>query len=118
MGLGLSSEEALLDVHCGLGVGQLATVHVGNFDVRREFLFLGSPIDQVSAAESIAECGQLVASSEALSILKKTSNISDEILSSTGPQIIAYREAKYFDVKDKFINYEDNEKRCHYQLTY
>ena len=52
---------ATLDVHCGLGVGPLTGLHVGNVGAtiggplqvenRREYLFLGSPIDQVAKAE-------------------------------------------------------------------
>jgi len=52
---------ATLDVHCGVGVGPLTGLHVGNVGAtlggplqvenRREYLFLGSPIDQVAKAE-------------------------------------------------------------------
>ena len=52
---------ATLDVHCGLGVGPLTGLHVGNVGAtiggplqvenRREYLFLGGPIDQVAKAE-------------------------------------------------------------------
>lgn len=35
-----------LNVHCGLGVGKIANVHVGT-DYRRELIILGNPIDQV-----------------------------------------------------------------------
>jgi class 3 adenylate cyclase len=55
-----TSQKSMLNVHCGLGAGNLVGLHVGNIGVdgedpagtgqeqRREFLFLGSPIDQVS----------------------------------------------------------------------
>lgn len=51
-----SSEEAVLNVHCGLGVGHMVALHVGDYkedqeeegvELRREFLILGDPIDQV-----------------------------------------------------------------------
>ena len=52
---------ATLDVHCGLGVGPLTGLHVGNIGAtwggpmqvenRREYLFLGSSINQVAKAE-------------------------------------------------------------------
>lgn len=35
-----------LNVHCGLGVGKIANVHVGT-EYRRELIVLGNPIDQV-----------------------------------------------------------------------
>lgn len=51
-----NANEAMLNVHCGVGVGDLVGLHVGDFkedqeedgvELRREFLILGSPIDQV-----------------------------------------------------------------------
>jgi class 3 adenylate cyclase len=51
------SEKTMLNVHCGVGVGHLVGLHVGDFkedqeeegvELRREFLILGEPIDQVS----------------------------------------------------------------------
>jgi class 3 adenylate cyclase len=50
-------ENTMLNVHCGVGVGHLVGLHVGDFkedqeeegvELRREFLILGEPIDQVS----------------------------------------------------------------------
>lgn len=53
--------EAMLNVHCGIGVGRMVCLHVGDYredyddgqddnavELRREFLFLGDPINQVS----------------------------------------------------------------------
>jgi class 3 adenylate cyclase len=51
------AEKTMLNVHCGVGVGHLVGLHVGDFkedqeeegvELRREFLILGEPIDQVS----------------------------------------------------------------------
>jgi class 3 adenylate cyclase len=51
------AEMTMLNVHCGVGVGRLVGLHVGDFkedqeeegvELRREFLILGEPIDQVS----------------------------------------------------------------------
>lgn len=44
-------QVASLNVHCGVGVGKLAGVHVGDEKRRREYLILGDPIDQVSLSE-------------------------------------------------------------------
>jgi hypothetical protein len=52
----------MLNVHCGIGVGHMLGLHVGDYreddgdegqednavELRREFLFLGDPINQVS----------------------------------------------------------------------
>ncbi len=37
----------LLNLHCALGAGDVAAVHVGDNRLRREFLLVGDPIDQV-----------------------------------------------------------------------
>jgi class 3 adenylate cyclase len=48
--------DAMLNVHCGIGVGHLVGLHVGDYkedqeedgvELRREFLILGEPIEQV-----------------------------------------------------------------------
>lgn len=50
------SSAAMLNVHCGIGVGHLVGLHVGDYkeneeeeatELRREFLIMGDPIDQV-----------------------------------------------------------------------
>jgi class 3 adenylate cyclase len=46
--IGIKSIIGTLNVHCGLGAGKVATVHVGNDTARREFLLVGNPIEQVS----------------------------------------------------------------------
>lgn len=49
-------QEAILNVHCGIGAGSFVGLHVGDYkedpdeegvELRREFLVLGDPIDQV-----------------------------------------------------------------------
>jgi len=51
-----NTRQAMLNVHCGVGCGSLVGLHVGDYkegqeeegvELRREFLLLGSPIDQV-----------------------------------------------------------------------
>jgi class 3 adenylate cyclase len=53
---GRSMNEAMLNVHCGVGVGRVVGLHLRNckegqdedaVEMRREFLLLGNPIDQV-----------------------------------------------------------------------
>ena len=52
-----NASDAMLNVHCGIGMGHIVGLHVGDYkedqeeeavELRREFLILGEPIDQVS----------------------------------------------------------------------
>lgn len=70
-----------LNVHCGLGVGEMAGVHVGDNENRREYLYLGNPIRQTAYACDHAKLGEAAASKEFCAILKG-SNIFDVDLSS------------------------------------
>jgi class 3 adenylate cyclase len=59
-----SPNEAMLNVHCGIGVGHMMALHVGDYreddgdegqeenavELRREYLFLGDAINQVSVS--------------------------------------------------------------------
>ncbi len=65
-------EVAKLNVHCGLGVGDMVGVHVGNDYNRREYLVFGDPIDQVAEACDSAKLGEIRASTEALKHLNRT----------------------------------------------
>jgi len=86
-----------LNVHCGLGVGELTSVHVGNYHTRRELIVLGDPIDQVSKAEGAASLGEIVASPEALSSLRKTCHLNNmSTLTLEAPCMIACRKQQYF----------------------
>ena len=105
---------ATLDVHCGLGVGPLTGLHVGNVGAtlggplqvenRREYLFLGSPIDQVAKAEEIAQKGELVASPEAIEMLSHTCSLPDSLLSSKNPAVIALRSEFYVQPKSPCLS--------------
>lgn len=65
---------ATLNVHCAVGTGELVGVHVGN-KKRREYLFLGDPIDQVVEALSNSGLGEVVASPQAMKLLKRASEL-------------------------------------------
>ena len=76
--------DAMLSVHGGIGCGSLIGLHVGDdndqfLNARREFLFLGEPIDQVSFAEANASSGEVCASKEVIQLLKQKCCISDLI---------------------------------------
>ena len=64
-GDGQVNSEAMLNVHCGVGVGQVVGLHVRDCkdgededaeELRREFLLLGSPIDQVCFISRDSPC--------------------------------------------------------------
>jgi len=65
-----TKKKYLLNVHCGVGLGEISGLHVGD-KTRREYLILGKPIDQVSQAEGVAKLGELVASFEAVKALEE-----------------------------------------------
>jgi class 3 adenylate cyclase len=44
---GISNIVGTLNVHCGVGVGCVAAIHVGDDTYRRELLLVGDPIEQV-----------------------------------------------------------------------
>jgi class 3 adenylate cyclase/tetratricopeptide (TPR) repeat protein len=100
--------DTMLNVHCGIGCGSLVGLHVGDtinsedplLETRREFLFLGKPIDQVSLAVRKASPGEVFASPEVIRELKKTCIIPEE-LESDGPVCIAARAKTFFQQIDQ-----------------
>lgn len=51
-----------LNVHCGLGIGQMAGVHIGDDVLRREYVYLGDPISQATESCEQASLGEVVCS--------------------------------------------------------
>ena len=94
---------ATLNVHCGLGVGKMAGVHVGNEHSRREYLILGDPIDQVSEACDSAELGELRASSEALQHLNRGQPFKNQLQleKNAKSKVIASRRSVFFSKRKK-----------------
>ena len=66
-----SSPISTLNVHCGLGCGEMAGIHVGDSADRREYLYLGDPIVQAGDACDKASLGQCMASDRFSYILKR-----------------------------------------------
>jgi hypothetical protein len=88
-----------LNVHCGLGVGEMVGIHVGNNINRREYLFLGEPIDQVAEACNAAKSGELKASRQVLRYLElkeQQIHLQDKYSKSV---VIASRQTTYFHQK-------------------
>jgi class 3 adenylate cyclase len=111
-GGGNTTTEAMLNVHCGVGVGSLIGLHVGDFredpqqqqedehavELRREFLVLGDPIEQVSRAADVAKDGEVLASPEAIRALGFCCKLSDAHRDSTDPILIASRNQVFFGI--------------------
>jgi len=92
-----------LNVHCGLGVGDVAGVHVGNEYNRREYLILGSAIDQVSEACSKAALGEIRASVDAIEYLNNGIQLQERITVLDGEKsaLIASKDHVYFYTRKK-----------------
>lgn len=78
---GQGSQVATLNVHCGLGVGQIVGVHVGDDESRREYVILGDPIDQVCEAVNAASLGEVAASPQAMMTLTKACTLHESLQS-------------------------------------
>ena len=81
---GQGEPVAALNVHCGLGVGKMSGVHVGNDNSRRVYLVIGETIDQVAEACDSAKLGEIWASEEALKYLNKWQPIKYKIKCEKG----------------------------------
>ena len=90
-----------LNVHCGVGFGEVVGVHVGDKESRMEYLILGDPIEQVAEAIEVANRGEVVASPEALVILEETAILDPCILESNmdKPQVIVTKSTCFFRPK-------------------
>lgn len=92
---------SVLNVHCGLGFGEVVGVHVGDRETRMEYLILGDPIQQVVDATVVANRGEVVASPEALMLLGETADLDQRLLDadSDTPQVIATKTTCFFKPK-------------------
>lgn len=99
-----NASESMLNVHCGVGVGKLVGLHVGDYkegqeedaiELRREFLLLGEPIDQVAKAADRAADGEVLASPEALLSLGLVCDLTNDQCCAEEPVLIASRNVSY-----------------------
>lgn len=98
------TQVATLNVHCGLGFGEVVGVHVGDRESRMEYLILGDPIEQVADAILCASRGEVVASPDALVVLEETAEL-DEIITNADmnkPQVIATKSTSFFKPKGNY----------------
>lgn len=84
-----------LDIHCGLGVGNMIGLHVGDCRSRREYLYIGDTIDQATQACTKAKLGEAIASEAFYKILvamvSPISNVTDE------SHIVAVKNSEIFE---------------------
>lgn len=87
-----------LNVHCGVGAGQMTGVHVGDHTLRREYLLLGQPIQQATIATDFAKLGEVAISQEAHALLSRVCHLDRDVARPTrrGPIMIADREKLRF----------------------
>ena len=86
---GAGEQVAALNVHCGLGAGEIVGVHVGDNSNRREYLILGDPIDQVVEAANAASLGELLVSEKVLGIMITSKLLNDCGGINVSPALIA-----------------------------
>ncbi len=98
-----SEKVATLNVHCGLGVGRMGGVHVGNDHSRRLYLVIGNPIDQVSEACDSARLGEIRASEAALKYLNKGQPFKYKLRCNDGEvsKVIASKQKMFFRERKK-----------------
>jgi hypothetical protein len=97
-----AAKVSALNVHCGIGAGQMVGVHVGDHALRREYLLLGQPIHQATIATNFAKLGEVCVSCDALRLLTRVCIIDDGIDASVEtPTVIADRGVLKFSSKQR-----------------
>lgn len=102
---GQGAQVATLNVHCGIGAGELVGVHVGDYECRREFVMLGDPIDQVAEAVDAATLGEVAVSPQALTTLAISCDLHDSVSSAPAGKavVIVQRSLSLFTAKNKTV---------------
>lgn len=77
-----------LNVHCGVGAGQMVGVHVGDHELRREYLLLGQPIQQATVATDIAKMGEVAVSPEAHALLSRVCRLDKDVRAVEGREAV------------------------------
>ena len=100
-GNGTGEQVATLNVHCGLGVGDIVGLHLGDHETRREYVVLGDPIDQVADAEGAADLGEVAASPKFLTAMAKICRLEGSLATMVHfdkPMVIAQRGIAFFTI--------------------
>jgi hypothetical protein len=96
-----AAQVETLNVHCGIGAGQMIGVHVGDHELRREYILLGQPIQQATVATDFASLGEVAISPEAHAILSRVCDFDEDITKTDGktPTVVGSRHALKFAMK-------------------
>ena len=76
---GQGSIITTLNIHCGLGVGDMAGIHVGDSTYRREYLYVGDAISQATEACDNAALGEVVVSKGFERVLAESGAITQKL---------------------------------------
>lgn len=89
-----------LNVHCGVGYGNVVGTHVGDKN-RKEYLILGKTIHEVADALLASKQGEVYASQRALKIMGQIADFKESQIKTSGltPQKIAFKSEQYFQNK-------------------
>jgi class 3 adenylate cyclase len=98
-----AAQVETLNVHCGIGAGQMVGVHVGDHKSRREYILLGQPISQATIATDFASLGEVAISPEAYNILSRVCDFKGDATKSDGktPIVVANRHEYLYISKEK-----------------
>jgi len=97
-----SSPLTTLNIHCGVGVGDMVGFHVGDHKNRREYLYLGDPVMQSTYACEKAKLGESVASPRFAEELSRLGLLE---ASSMDYQVIARRTVSFITIHPKMYNF-------------
>lgn len=70
-------DNKTLTMHIGIGLGNVAIVHVGGMMERWEFVLAGKPLEEIAVAEPLASKGQTVMSRSVYEIMKSHISASE-----------------------------------------
>ena len=91
---------ASLNVHCGLGIGEMAGLHIGDNENRREYLYLGNPIKQTAHACDFAQLGEAAASREFCQQLNALGVFEADLTTDQDAYVIAERANSFLHVNE------------------
>ena len=117
----VSGPLGVLNVHCGIGAGIMTGIHTSDYqeedglveednavESRREYLFLGNAIDQVSKAAHIATDGEVLISPQALLYLSECCEISSGMRDCGQPVCIASRSSSFVNLDGRIDSIQPN----------
>lgn len=99
---GNSSPLTTLNVHCGVGVGDMVGFHVGDNKNRREYLYLGDPVMQATLACDKAKLGESVASPKFTEEMVRLGFLE---ASSTTYHVVARRTVSFVTIDSAVYNF-------------